>query len=710
MAALAPPGSSQSPPLAGVLRRPPGGKAAERAAAIVERLMHEAAYDRAFTAELARTARSTRASWELRRVACLALETQFLRIDDGADLTQFLRALRLLTRRGKRVHRFVLEEGYSTTDVAGFSSELRRRIARFEWIHNGLARRGGRAAGDFVAHARHECFLTFGRYLFQPREVARQVIARLKITRGLPHMPAVNPFNRDEVTRALARLPRYERAIVELLVRDPIVYWVAESTPSEINSLIKYPVGRVAVVVTRPGSDCEIEIKRTGTRGERTVDCVFRRPNARDPLTPLHHYYGGSYGRLLRWELAEGTTLARMYRCAYGSEAPISSIVHLAGVLDVPGPCGNNTLVSYFGRRECYGDGYETMRKEMESAVPRLENMPLPIPPGDPGGFGLTGKWISVTSPEQALIVNTSSFRIDRLAAYLGPNGAETYFTKGLGVHPSPDDARRAADMLLSEVLPAYVAPPVEYTTWGEYVEAALSLPENRRSADETYIDVLRHLGEFFGFCCAMRATSAGESFVERNIGLRRVFRGGAWRMQTIFMDHDAMVIAGRDYAYCDPDDYLDRTFFDLSHIVGGTIRWRTRGCAGALKAMLRIGPAVAAEGLRALKEGFRERYHAGQQAIARVEELRRMFRADFVSAMHDWDDVVRSFLAAYRNNTPNEKWRRSAERMLRKRGYKAKAIRSFTETMLEFSLLLPWFGFVWGEGGGGESAAERGS
>ena len=667
-----------------------------RAAAIVERLMLEAVYDRAFTTELARTARSSRASWELRRVASLALETQFLRIDDAGDLAQFLRALRLLTRRGKRVHRFVLEEGYSTTDVAGFASELRRRVARFEWIHSGLARRDERAAGDFVAHARHECFLTFSRYLFQPREVAREVIARLKITRGLPHMPAVNPFNRDEVKRALALLPRYERAIVEQLVQHPVVYWVADSTPSEINSLIEYPIGTVAVVVKPPGSDIEIEIKRTGLRGERVVDCIFRRPGAGDPLTPLHHYYGGSYGRLLRWELAEGTTLARMYRCAYGSEAPISRIVHLTGVLDVPGPCGNNTLVSYFGRRECYGDGYDTMRKEMENAVPRLENMPLPVPPGDPGGFGLTGKWISVTSPEQAVIVNTSSFRIDRLAAYLAPDGAETYFTKGLGVHPSSADARRVADMLLSEVLPGYAPPATEFSTWGDYVDAAFAVAENRRSADETYVDVLRQMGEYFGFCCAMRATSGGESFVERNIGLRRVFRNGAWRMETIFMDHDAIVIAGRDYSYCDSEDFLDRAFFDLSHMIGGTIRWRTRGCAGALKTMLRISPAVAAEGVRALKDGFRERYHAGQKAILRVEELRRMFRSDFVSAMHDWDDTVRSFLAAYRENTPHETWRRSAERMLRKRGYKAKSIRSFTQAMTEFALLLPWFGFVW--------------
>src|SRR6185436_16505237 len=307
MSSIAPPGSSQSPPLDGVVRRPIEGDDGARAAAIGDRLMQEARYDRALTSELAAIARggrgAARASWELRRVACLALESQFLRIDDDADLVSFLRSLRLLTRGGARVHRSVREEGFSTTKLAGFAAELRCRVARFEWIHQGLLRRDGRAADDFLSHARHECLLTLARYLLRPREVVREIVARVKTTRGVPYMPAMNPFNRDEARRGLAMLPRYEREIVELLVREPVVYWVSDRTPSEINALVEYPIGTVALVVKPPGSDLEIEIKRTGTRGTRTIDCVFKKPGAAAPLTPLHHFYGGSYGRLLRWEL-----------------------------------------------------------------------------------------------------------------------------------------------------------------------------------------------------------------------------------------------------------------------------------------------------------------------------------------------------------------------------------------------------------------------
>jgi hypothetical protein len=514
----------------------------------------------------------------------------------------------------------------------------------------------------------------------------------VKRTRGVPDMPALNAFNRDEARRAMQMLPPYERAIVELLVREPVVYWVGETTPSEINALIEYPLGTVAMVIKPPGSDVEIEIKRVGTRGARTVDCVFKKPGAAAPLTPLHHFYGGSFGRLLRWELAQGSTLARFYRGAYGAEAPTSRIVHLTKVIDVPGPRGDVSLVSYFGRAEGYGEGYAEMRAAMASAVPRLESARLPMPAVDPAGFGLTGKWISVTTPEQALVVNTSSFRVDRLATYLDADGLASYFDL------APDDARRFAGMLLSEVLPGYTPPPVEYRTWPEYIDAAFAVPRNRRGADEAYVDVLRQLGDYYGFFCAVRAGSGGESFVARNVGLRRVFRGGAWRTQTIFMDHDAIVIAGRDYGSCDAEDFLSRTFFDLTHMAGGTVRFYTRGTVGALKAIYRVGPAVAEEGLRALKAALRARYEAGRQALARDESLQRLFRKDFVTALGDWDDLVRHFVAARREGVPLEKWRRAAARMLRARGWEKKRIASATQLVLDYKLLLPWFGFLWSD------------
>lgn len=368
----------------------------------------------------------------------------------------------------------------------------------------------------------------------------------------------------------------------------------------------------------------------------------------------------------------------------------MSRIVHVTRVIDVPGPRGDMSLVSYFGRAECYGDGYAEMREAMARAVPCLQEVRLPMPPGpDIGGFGLTGKWISVTAPEQAVVVNTSSFRIDRLAAYLAADGLGAYFDL------PPDDARRFADMLLSEVLPAYAPPRVDYRTWADYLDAAFAVPENRRAADEAYVDVLRQFGDYYGFFCAVRAGSRGESFVARNVGLRRVFRDGAWRVQTIFMDHDAIVIAGRDYTYCDAEDFLDRTFHDLTHMLGGTVRGYVPGCAGALKAIYRVGPAAAAEALRALKTAFRARYEAGQDAIEKNDALRSLFRKEFPPHMRALDDVVRHFLAARRRNVPLANWRRSAARLLRARGHGAKSRASIVQLVVDFALLLPWFGFL---------------
>jgi hypothetical protein len=289
-------------------------------------------------------------------------------------------------------------------------------------------------------------------------------------------------------------------------------------------------------------------------------------------------------------------------------------------------------------------------------------------------------------------VVNTSSFRIDRLAAYLGADGLSSYFDL------APNDARRFADMLLSEVLPAYAPPPVEVRDWAEYLDAAFAVPENRCAADEAYVEVLRQLGDYYGFFCAVRAGSRGESFVARNVGLRRVFRDGTWRVQTIFMDHDAIVVAGRDYTYCDAEDFLERTFHDLTHMLGGTVRGYVPGCAGALKAIYRVGPAAAAEGMRALKTAFRARYEAGQDAIAKDVALRSLFRTEFAPHMRDWDDVVRLFLAARRENAPPAKWRRAASRLLRERGHGAKSRASIVQLVADFALLLPWFSFLFEE------------
>ncbi|HKO54516.1 MAG TPA: hypothetical protein VJ276_01485 [Thermoanaerobaculia bacterium] len=691
--------ASHAPPsLRGVEGKLPGDEA-EQAARLLDRLMSETAPDRLLTAELTAIARGRRdaggpPSWELRRIACLALETQFLRIRDRADLLLFLRGLGLADKRGVRVRARVLEEGHSTADVDGFAAELRRRIERFAWIHDALATRAEHAAGDFLHLAQHECLLSLGRYCFTPRQVVRRILPRVCITRGLPHMPPVNPFNLNEARAAMQRLPRYEREIAELLMREPVIYWVADATPSGIHSLIEYPVGTIALVVKPPGSDLEIEIKRAGTRGERTVDCRYRREGSEFALPSFHHYYGGSIGRLLRWELSEGSCLTHLHRMAYGTEAPTANMVGLSSVLEIPTPRGDVSVVSYFGSREGYGPGFDEMRDDMRRAVPRLGKMPMPMPEVDTGGYGLTGKWIALTSPEQAVIVDTSSFRIERLAAYLASDGDAAYFERGLGVTHSPDDARRFADALFIEVLGSYTPPSARERSWAEYLDAAFAA--NRERANEVFVDVMSQLGAYMGFFCAFRAASIGESFVPRNVGLRGVFRDGAWTVRVIFMDHDSVSMAGRDYAACNANYFLDSICSDLTHAVGGAMpSGFIPGSVGALKKIYRVDVETAREGMRALKRALRERYHAGLQALERPE-IKQLFTARFLREHPEWDAAVRSMIAIWYDEARLETWEEETRSRLLESGYEPIRIDELIEGLLAHRLLLPWFAFLY--------------
>jgi hypothetical protein len=696
------PASSHAPPSFRAVEGKLPGDDAEQAARLLDRLMSETAHDRLLTAELTAIARGRRGagrapSWELRRIACLALETELLRIRDRADLLLFLRGLGLADRHGRRVRGRVLEEGYSTTDVDGFAAELRRRLERFAWIHEALAARAEHAADDFLHLAQHECLLSLGRYCFTPRQVVRMIMPRVRTTRGLPHMPAVNDFNLAEARAALQRLPRYEREITELLMREPVIYWVADETPSAIHSLIEFPVGTIALVVKPPGSDLEIEIKRAGTRGEKTVDCRYRRTGSEFALPSFHHYYGGSIGRLLRWELSEGTCLARLHRLAYGTEAPTANMVHLSSVLDIPTPRGDVSVVSYFGTAEGYGPGFDEMREDMRRAVPRLGKMPVPMPEVDTGGYGLTGKWIALTAPEQAVIVDTSSFRIERLAAYLAPDGDAAYFQKGLGVTPSPADARRFADALFLEILGSYTPPAARERSWAEYLDDAFAVPANRRRANEAFVDVLAQLGAYFGFFCAFRAASIGESFVARNVGLRSVFRNGAWAVRVIFMDHDSVSMAGRDYKACDANYFLDSICSDLTHAVGGAMPGGfIPGSVGALKRIYRVDADTAREGMRALRRAMRERYHAGLQALERSPEVRHLFTARFLHEHREWDAAVRELISMWYDEERLETWSQETVTAFVARGYEKDRAEAFVVALIDHRLLLPWFAFLY--------------
>jgi hypothetical protein len=652
-----------------IVRGTIGSAGAARGTELFARLLARRTYDPAFAAELMEIARGARGDvWPVRRLACLALEHELLRIAGPEDLLTFLNGLGLLTETCEYVRPFVLQEGYSTVTVLQFAGELRQRIARHEHIHAALARDPLRGAADFAAHSLHECHLALARYLLSPEEVVREIVAQVRTTAGLPHLPKTDPYNLGEAKRAIESLPPYEREILQLLMAEPVIYWVAEQTPSTLHSLIEYPLGTVVLIIKPPGSDLEIEIKRAGCRGERAIDCVYQHPGAKHPVPVHHHFWGGTTGRLVRWELSSAATLARLHRLAYGVESPGSRLVALSGVLDVPTPRGDVSLVSYFGSPQGYGPGFGAMRAAMKEALPRLERDPMHAPGADPGGYETTGRWLAVTSPEQAFVLGTSSFRMDRIAAYLAPDGDDVYFTQGLGVTADNDDRRRLADAVAGEIVPHYTPPPSPFRSYRTYVDALYTA--NREPLDATYLDVMAQIGHYFGFYSALRMWSEGESFVTRNVGIRNIFTNGDWKVRVLYADHDSVSLPGRDYDLWYPGATFHGLRHDMVHVLGGRAGVRTvPGEVATLRTIYRVTPAVAEAGMRALRMSCRDSYFHAHDAVETNTPLRRMFTRGFVKELRDWDDLVRGWADAREQDTV-ERWREEATAMLRERGH----------------------------------------
>src|SRR5206468_3114606 len=63
----------------------------------------------------------------------------------------------------------------------------------------------------------------------------------------------------------------------------------------------------------------------------------------------------------------------------------------------------------------------------------------------------------------------------------------------------------------------------------------------------------------------AVRGFSRGESFVERNVGLRSTWRDGRWSVGITFMDHDDLCFATDRFA---PLDTLPNMLLDERHVL----------------------------------------------------------------------------------------------------------------------------------------------
>jgi hypothetical protein len=245
-------------------------------------------------------------------------------------------------------------------------------------------------------------------------------------------------------------------------------------------------------------------------------------------------------------------------------------------------------------------------------------------------------------------------------------------------------DGRWLADSVLEEILGEVAVPPEGYLEYQQYVRDAFRVPENRRRADENYLSAMRQIGECWGTLLAVRGFSDGESFVQRNVGLKSIWKNGNWQIRVIFMDHDDLTVAGSRYQYLWPWRELSGMDRDRVHIFGGLMGDETiPGEVGALKSIYRVSPAVGDDGLRSLKDAIGAAYHRTQSHLATNQRLRSLFYPAFLEGYRDFDELVTSSLE--RDSSQAESWKVEAEALLARKHYDAELIAEYLKAICQF-------------------------
>jgi hypothetical protein len=591
------------------------------ARSLVELAMSSPEYDAETASVLLSAARGqTGEGWPERRLAVLLLENQLLRCPPG-DCA-------LLRELG--------------ADEAEALLKM-RRLAR---AHDGIARdRGSLVAWRyFLRVARDVSKLHLARFVFTPDEVAAQVRRQLAISRGA-----------EKQTCAPVEAPTYEAAILDTLCAGREIYWVSERCGSELNALVEFPLTTAVVVVKPPGSEFEIEFKRAGVRGPRLLDVIAERNGREAPVS--HRLFGGSLGWLGEREAAAATLFDRIYRLVHDAEAPCSRTVRIHSVVTVPDR--GKSILDYLDESPA-----ET-RRAIEVCVREFPSDTGVLRASYDGERGTILQFIGQALPQQAVIFGSSSFRLDRIALYLSDGGADSYFRGAYTIA----DARWLADSVLEEILGEIAVPAEPYSDYAQYVRALFAVPANRQRADFGFLSTVRQLSECWGTLLAVRGFSDGESFVQRNVGVKSRWRDGAWQPQIIVMDHDDLTMAGSRYQYLWPQRELAGSERDQIHILGGAFGDDpVPGSAAALRDIYRVSPSMAEDGLRELEAAIVRSYRKTQDQLDTNQELRSLFYPQFLERHRDFDRLARSFLETAPG--AEEEWKADAEAFLRSRGY----------------------------------------
>lgn len=639
-----------------------------------------------FCLELIDLARQKNVPWDVRRLAVLLAEQQILKLrpDDLESFDAIFAALDLKQPGTERaLTAAVLKEGYTTTELRGFSVEFQRRLSRSNRVHRKMRRSNIDAAAvrDFIALARRDCKLTLARYLFTPEEIVDRVLTQVRVSDGLNDVDVAQPrFVDTELAHVWRSLPEFEARILKGLCAGTKIYWVSDATGSEINSLVEYPLSTVVLVIKPPGSHYEFEIKRAGRKGN-PLNVVFTRNGNRVP--PSHRLDGGSMQWLLRYESNNAAKLSLIYRLVHGVDAPLPGYLARNNVFNVPVNASVNgsqaPAFRYFTEPRVFGGaGFQEMRASMKASVDALQTEEGEFLPQLPGDMALTGEFLSHIAPAQALVCGTSSFRLDKVATYLSAEGAETYFKQWRQVDYTNEDARQFADELLDEVLGVYVSPDVAYEDYESYLQAAFAVPENRRRADEIFLSLVKQIAGLWGTLLGVRGHSRGESFVARNVGLRSVWETGKWRVKLIFMDHDALSLPEPEQGHFFAQNSLPCMLLDERHVWGRANPALFAGTlVGCLQSIYRPSERLESEARAVADAELKAAYKKTLAALSTNVKLRGFFSDVFLSRLFDWDQFVAGHL-----NGRDERWQTEMKKLFAKKGYEADTFDVYTQAI----------------------------
>jgi hypothetical protein len=601
-------------------------------------------------------ARNSALAWNIRLATILMLEHQVLRLWKSAKFDRrsagLLHALGLMADGG--VDAQVLHEGYTSIDPPVFAGELCARLRRLDHVHRAIHGLKTQAADllDFIRVSRKECKLTLARYLFDPGETAAHILEQIHPTSGLQKRPDPLELDRRRMEDLAPRtVAEFDRQLVNRLRAGPKVLWVCDRTSSELNSLVEYPLGTVALVVKPPGSDVEFEVKRAGIRGPHPLTALFERNGK--PVPPFHRMQGASCGYMLDYETNASHRFAEIYRATHGVEPPMSRFLGITSISAVPRAGGEAHVLDYFTDSAAFGDGFREMRGHLRRATEAFEGNELRADLA--GEFGWTVRFFTQTVPNQAWIAGTTSYRLDRTADLLGPRGPEIYFCEGLGRDFTAGDARWLASQVLEEVLGVFEKPHAAPENYDQYVPAALAWPPNRAAADAAYLDAVADIGLYWGTLLAMGGWTEGESFVSRNVGLKSRWIGGRWCVRICFMDHDCLLAVGAPGDVPHPARPIDGMRKDSDWICEDP---RARGEFACLREIYRVSASTESLGRRKFEARVLAGYTVTRRAMAANEAVASKFEPGYLRILTLRDDAIRTFLATEDSEEAMERWK----------------------------------------------------